>query len=304
MRGRRVLVTGAQGFIGRHLVPLLNSVGAEVTTASRGDHDESGTEHVRVDLTDPVACGRAVAAARPEVIYHLAGTRERTRELDVLRDVLETNLFATVNLFSAAAKLPALHTVVVLGTSEEYGAGVPAFREDMRERPVSAYSFSKVCSTHLAQFAHRVHGIPCVVLRPSVVYGPGQAQDMFLPALIRTLVAGRPFMMTPGQQTRDFIYVSDVVDALARASTCTDGQILNVGSGTSSAIADVAIKVGSLLQRPHLVRLGALDYRVSEVMDHCLDNSLARRVLDWAPRVPLDVGLAMTISAYSEDIAS
>lgn len=302
--GRRVLVTGARGFIGGHLVPLLNNLGAEVTTASRGEHDHSGTQHVRVDLTDPAACERAVSAARPEIIFHLAATRERTRNLDLLRDVLDTNLFATVNLFTAAAKLPALQTVVVLGSSEEYGGIVPAFREDMREEPVSAYSLSKVCSTHLAQFVHRVHGVPCVVLRPSVVYGPGQAPDMFLPALIRSIAAGRPFMMTPGQQTRDFIYVSDVVDALTKASACTDGQILNVGSGESATMADVAGKVGSLLRREHLVQLGALDYRAQEVMDHCLDNSRVRRILDWAPRVSLEAGLAMTISAYSEDVLS
>ena len=304
VRGRRVLVTGAPGFIGGHLVPLLKNLGATVTTASLFEEGHPDLRHICVDLRDPVACDRAVAAAEPEIVYHLAATRERARELGRLRDVLDTNLLATVNLFTAVATLPALLTVVVVGTSEEYGPGVTPFREDAREEPLSAYSFSKVCCTYLAQFVHRVHAIPCVAVRPGVVYGPGQAEDMFLPALIRTIAAGRPFMMTPGQQTRDFIYVSDVVEALARAAACTDGQILNVGSGVSTAIADVAMKVGRLLDRQHLVRIGALEYRVPEVMAHRLDNSLARRVLDWTPRVSLDAGLAVTIPAYLQDVVS
>jgi UDP-glucose 4-epimerase len=304
LRGRRVLVTGSKGFIGGHLVPLLASLGAEVTTADLTDDSRPGAVHVCLDLTDPERCSQCVAAARPEIVYHLAATRERTRELGRLRDVLDTNLLATLNLLMAAAELPALQTVVLLGSSEEYGSSQAAFREDMREGPVSAYSFSKVCSTYLAQYLHRVHGLPCVVLRPGLVYGPGQDQGMFLPALIRSVAAGRPFLMTPGQQTRDFIHVSDVVEAIARASACTDGQVLNVGSGVATPIADVAMTVGRLLGRQHLVRVGALEYRTAEVMDHRLDTSLARRVLDWAPLVPLERGLEMTIAAYSEDVAS
>lgn len=293
-------MTGARGFIGGHLVPLLVTAGAEVATASRAAACYPGLRHFSVDLRDQAACERTIADARPEIIYHLAATRERTRDVSLLRSVFDTNFFATVNLFNAATKTAGLQTIVVLGTSEEYGENVPAFVEDMREAPVSVYSLSKVCSTHLAQFMHRVHKVPCVIVRPSVAYGPSQDPDMFLPELIRTIAADRVFRMTRGQQTRDFIYVSDLVDALARASALVDGQVLNVASGIPTPIAEVAMKVGRLMRREHLVHIGALEYRVAEVMSHFLDNALASRLLDWTPRVALDDGLARMVRAHLE----
>jgi UDP-glucose 4-epimerase len=298
-------MTGGGGFIGGHLIPALVGCGAEVATASRAATGRSGTQHFSVDLCDPAECQRVVAAARPDVIYHLAAVRERTPDVRALRDAMETNFFATAHVLIAAATVPGLETVVVLGTGEEYGGDhASACTEAMREAPVSIYSLSKVCSTHLAQFMSRVHHVPCVVVRASVVYGPGQADDMFLPALVGAIAGGRPFKMTLGEQTRDFIYITDLIDALVRVSRCKDGQIVNIGSGVATSIAEVARKVGRLLGREHLVQVGALAYRQAEVMNSTIDNALASRLLGWRPRVSLDDGLAWTVQAYVEAASS
>ncbi|MCX6545104.1 MAG: NAD-dependent epimerase/dehydratase family protein [Acidobacteria bacterium] len=297
--GRRVLVTGAPGFIGSHLVPALVDAGARVTTASLVAETEAGASHVTVDLRDAGACDRLLEALQPEFIYHLAASRDRTADLAALRSISETNLFVTANLFGAASNVSALRTIVVLGTAEEYGDNVPPYTETIREAPISIYSLSKVFSTHVAQFMNRVHHVPCVVIRPSVVYGPGQARDMFLPALIGTIAAGRPFEMTRGEQTRDFIFVSDLIDALTRASVCRSGELLNISSGVPIRIVDLALKVGRLLGREDLIRVGALDYRPADMMDYAVDSTLARQTLSWAPRVSIDAGLAMTVPAYS-----
>lgn len=305
LRNRRVLVTGGRGFIGHHLVPALINCGADVVTASRAVEGNAGMTHFSVDLRDASECERVLAAARPEIIYHLAASRHRTPDIRWLREAVETNLFATVNVFSAAAKMLALQTVVVLGTGEEYGTeNAPAFTEAMRETPISVYSLSKLYSTQFVQFMNRVHQVPCVVLRVSLAYGPGQDEDMFLPALIRTVAANQSFKMTAGEQTRDFIYVSDVVDALLRASKCSTGQVLNIGSGLPMSIAEVAKRAASLLNREHLIDLGALEYRTSEIMASFVDNSNARRVLGWKPRVPLEEGLEITVRAYLDSARS
>jgi len=122
---------------------------------------------------------------------------------------------------------------------------------------------------------------------------------MFLPALIMALAAGESFPMTRGEQTRDFIYVADVVDALLRSAKCREGQLLNIGSGTPVALAEVARKVGELMKRTHLIQLGALEYRPAEIMSYFVDHSLARQILGWLPRVSLDEGLANTVREYS-----
>lgn len=295
---QRILVTGGLGFVGRHLVARLAQRGAEVITASRSRAHSSAIRHEGLDLRDAASCDRVVAAVQPHIIYHLAGTKSRSDDISLLREAYETNVFGPANLFMSAARQPALKTIVVIGSSEEYGRTESTNTEQTREAPISVYSLVKTSLTHVAQFLNRVYGIPCVIIRPTVVYGPGQPADMFIPALIQALIQGRIFPMTAGEQTRDFVYVSDVVDALERAAACHEGELLNVGSGVETRIVDLARQVGQMLGRGDLAHVGALEYRNAEVMRHRIDISRAAGKLGWRPRVSLDEGLLLTIAAY------
>jgi UDP-glucose 4-epimerase len=168
----------------------------------------------------------------------------------------------------------------------------------MREAPVSAYSFSKQCATHLSQMMHASFGLPVVVVRPSLAYGPGQHSDMFLPALIDSLLRGAPFAMTRGEQTRDYVYVGDLVEALLRAGVGPgiDGEIINIGSGQATRIADLVQRVEALLDAPGLVQLGVLDYRTGEAMAYSFDVGKAHSALGWLPQTSIDDGLRSTIA--------
>ena len=170
----------------------------------------------------------------------------------------------------------------------------------MRELPVNAYSQSKQSLTHLCEVLHHLHGLPVVILRPSIAYGPGQSTDMFLPALIRALLTDTPFAMTAGGQTRDFVYVSDVVDAMLLAATRAGvaGEILNIGSGQPVTIATLAQKVAAIIGKPELLQIGKLPYRQGEVMSYSVDAGKACALLGWAPQVGLDEGLAATIDSF------
>jgi nucleoside-diphosphate-sugar epimerase len=153
--------------------------------------------------------------------------------------------------------------------------------------------------TRLLETMARVDGLKATVLRPSVAYGPGQAPDMLVSALVAALVAGQEMPMTAGEQTRDFVYVDDVVDALVRAAG-TDaavGRIINVGSGVPVRIRDVAQLAEDLTGAQGLVKLGALPYRPGEQMDYSLDVSLARELLGWTPSTSMKDGLRRTIDA-------
>lgn len=303
LKGARVLVTGASGFIGRHLLASLTSIGANISSLQRGDMPRTPlAKAYSGDLRDAAFVKRAVRESAPEVIFHLAAFKQRSAHIDAFVDALETNVIGSLHLFAAAASLPSLKSIVVVGTAEEYGRNAAPFRETIRELPVSAYSYSKQSLSQLCEVLHHLHGLPTVVLRPTVAYGPGQSSDMFLPALIQSLLADTPFPMTAGGQTRDFVYVSDVVDAMLLAATNAGaaGQILNIGGGQPITIAALAHKVAALTAKPGLLQAGKLPYRQSEVMSYSVDIAKARALLGWSPRVGLDAGLAATIKYFRQ----
>ena len=125
---------------------------------------------------------------------------------------------------------------------------------------------------------------------------------MFLPALIKTLLANKEFPMTYGRQTRDFIYVTDLISAILLASVTPQaaGKVINIGSGSPVAIGEVAAKVARLLGKEDLIRIGALDYRHGEAMEYYVDTNKARLTLDWAASVSFDEGLRRTVEYYQK----
>ena len=305
LQDARAFVTGASGFIGQHLLAALAAGGAAIS-ALQHTH-AAGTykvdSHVG-DLRDAAFVKRAVQASAPDFIFHLAAFKQRSARIEDFSSALETNVLGSLNLLAAAAALPRLKAIVVMGTAEEYGHNTAPFFETMREQPVSAYSQSKQSLTHLCEVLHHLHGLPVVVLRPTIAYGPGQSTDMFLPALIRSLLTDIPFPMTAGEQTRDFVYVSDVVDAMLLAATRANvaGEILNVGSGRPVTIAAIAHKVAAITGKPELLQFGKLPYRPGEVMAYSVDPAKTRALLGWSPRIDLEQGLASTIDHFRQHV--
>lgn len=302
-RGKRVLVTGATGFVGHHLLDALGDMAAEVAVVAREVYGSSKVQRVFAgDIRDQGFVRQAIQDWTPNFIFHLAGVRDRVLTREAFGQAIETNLIGSLNLLFATLDISSLERIVILGTAEEYGGNEAPFVESMREAPVSAYSFSKQCATHLSHLMHCSFGLPVVILRPSVAYGPAQRSDMFLSALIQTLLRGEEFPMTLGEQTRDYIYVTDLVDALLRAGYCPgiEGEIINIGSGEPIQIAQLVSRIESLLGCTDLVRRGALAYRTGEPMAYWLDISKAKRLLKWMPQTSLDEGLKSTICWYQD----
>src|SRR5262249_8963765 len=157
---------------------------------------------------------RAMSAARPGILFHLAGVttgRKPGDEFEQVGRALEANLKGTLNLLEAVGRgnVP-IERIVATGGLEEYGAGVSPYEEAQREAPVSPYSASQTATTHFLQMLHRRLRLPVVILRPALVYGPAQAVDFLVPALIVRCLEGGDFEMTAGQQRRDLLYVEDL----------------------------------------------------------------------------------------------
>jgi UDP-glucose 4-epimerase len=297
------MVTGGSGFIGRKLCAGLISLEAQVFNLDMNQPrsgENSGAEYLPVDLTEKEQIIDAINQIKPEIVFHLAADISRAGDFQVLYRIVDTNLMATMNLLSGLAQTDSLQSVIIAGTAEEYGINEAPFREAIRENPVSPYSYSKVCQSHLCTLAYKLYGVPVTVLRASLAYGPGQGEVMFIPSLIKALLRDEPFPMTTGEQLRDFIYIDDLVEAYVTAgsSGVVAGEILNIGLGKSYKIKDIAMKIGRLLGKEHLILTGKMGYRNLEVMDYRVDISKARKVLSWAPKVDIDRGLQLTVEGF------
>lgn len=300
-RDKKILLTGASGFIGRQLIAALAGGGASLTAIVRRPcrFDVSVDQRLG-ELNDLDFLRNCVRRADPDMVFHLAAFKERLTGFHDFAEAITVNVLGALHVFDALQNATSLERVIVLGTAEEYGANPVPFLEGTRESPVNAYSYSKVCSTFLCEVLHRLGRLPAVVIRPSVAYGPGQAATMFLPALIQSLIEKKPFKMTHGKQTRDFIYVSDLVEALAMAG-CEKGVVgetINIGSGSSISIGALALKVQEMMGVTGFVDVGALDYRQGDVMEYSVDIRKAKELMGWGPRVCLEDGLRRTVAYY------
>lgn len=305
LKGVPVLVTGAAGFIGSHLTRRLLSEGARVSAVIEPGVSVPRIQDIlsrisvrEMDLGDSQAVQEAVREVRPRKIFHLAARTNVARGFSQVDASLD-NIRLSLNLIRTLEN-GVCDAFVCTGTCEEYGDNAAPFREDQIPRPVSPYSASKAAITLYCQMFHKTQGLPIVVLRPFLTYGPHEDPSRFISTAIVATLTGRELPMTGGEQTREFNYVSDIVDGFVRAS-CSPGaigEIINIGNGIEYTLKEVVERISSIAGRPVTARFGALPYRPGETWHFYGDNAKAKKLLGWAPRVDLDTGLRTTLEWY------
>jgi nucleoside-diphosphate-sugar epimerase len=298
---RKALITGASGFIARHLAPALVALGCEPVLLSRAPERERGGDGggPRWLETDPKDASRLEAILRdeaPDVVFHLAGTRGRGARSPFLT-CAEANLCDTLRLLEGARHAAPAARVLLAGSAEEYGDQPGAQVETLPLQPTTPYGLSKAAATRFAQAMHAQAGSPVVTLRLFTVYGPGQPRDMFVAEAVDCAVRDLPFRMSRGEQRRDLVFVRDVVDALVAAASAPgiDGTVINVGSGQAHRLRDVAHRIWELSDSRAPLLVGAREAGPSECADTWADVARARDLLGWQPRFTLERGLEETI---------
>lgn len=305
---KKILITGGNGFIGSHLARKLVNLNANVSIIARNNNIEKIKDikdkigFFNIDLTDRGNLNKSIKKIQPEIIFHLASEVNISRDISLLRKSIENNLVGTVNLISSLTENGIRYdSFINTGTCEEYGNGKVPFKEDQSPIPMSPYSASKVASTYYCKMLYKVHNLPIVTLRPFLTYGPMQTNTkMFIPSLIFSCLDNRDFRMTGGEQTRDFIYIEDVVDAYLRAaiSKSVIGNIINIGSGKEYRVFDVAKKIVNITGSK--IKLDtSLPYRAGETMHFYCSNKKAKDLLKWTPTTGLEEGLKKTVGWYS-----
>jgi UDP-glucose 4-epimerase len=306
------MVTGGAGFIGSHLVDALLARGDEVlvlddlSSGRRENLEEAfgrDAELREADVTDAAAIRNAFADGRPELVFHLAA------QIDVRRSVtdpvfdLGVNVGGTINLLDAAVSNQARRVVFISTGGAIYGEGegreLP-LAEDAECRPDAPYGQSKFAAEGYLSLYGRLHGLSGVSLRLGNVYGPRQDPhgEAGVVAIFSDLLlgGGTPRVFGDGEQTRDYIYVEDVVAACLAASGSTAGGAFNVGTGVETSVLELGRRMAAICDREFEPEMAPA--RVGEVQRISIDSRRAGEELGWTPAVELDQGLALTVDSF------
>jgi nucleoside-diphosphate-sugar epimerase len=292
LAGSRVLVTGASGLIGSHLLSVMD---ADVVALSRSQRPDAGRVRWRVcDIERSGAIAKIVTSERPDVVIHLAGAVRGDRSLDAVGPTLRANLVATVELLEAAVATGCRRIVLSGSLMEEPASG------QAQAVPPSPYGASRWASSAYGRMFHALFDAPVTILRPSYAYGPGQERTKLIPYVITSLLAGESPRLSSGEREIDWIYAEDVARAYAAAATRpgVDGLTLDVGSGVRARVGEVVQTimelVGPTAGRPDI---GAVPVRRME-QDVVPDVDAAAAALGWRAITPLEEGLRRTVASY------
>lgn len=307
----RAVVTGAAGFIGSTLVDRLLAAGHTVLgidnlsngreanldqAASRG-----GFELVRADIVDADLVA-LLSAARPEVVFHLAAQIDVRRSVEDPEFDADVNVVGTVRLAEAARRAGVRKVVHTSSGGAIYGVPrVYPTSEAAPPEPASPYAASKLAGEIYLNSFRRLYGLDCSHIAPSNVYGPRQdphGEAGVVAIFVKAMLAGRPtHVYGDGSNTRDYVYVDDVVDAFVRAAGDEGGGCrFNVGTGVETSDRALHTAVAHAVGAPDAP--GFAPARLGDLARSCLDAGRAGAVLGWQPQVSLAEGLARTVGYF------
>lgn len=302
----RVLLTGATGFVGAHVLQRLVAAELPVAIVVRAQSDRWRIQHLRTkvveivgDVRYPDQMADAIMAFAPDTAIHLAwsGVGNRYR-----------NDFSQIddNLYGSLALLRLVHaagcrTWIALGSQAEYGPLNARIDELAPTQPTTLYGTAKLCASMLSERLCEQFAMRFAWLRLFSSYGPMDDPNWMIPYLTLRLLRGERPDLTEGIQRWDYMYVTDVAEAIFRvAITSQASGVFNLGSGEAYTIRSIAERIRDLIDPSLSMAFGAIPYRPDQVMHLQADIGRLRQVAGWSPNVALADGLARTVEWYRE----
>lgn len=313
-KNKRVLVTGADGFMGSHLTERLISYGAHVSIFIRGN-STTGTNILKLKniphlipklssiITGDIGSQDAIdliKKTKPQIVFHLAAEAYVNKSFTQPREVIRTNVDGTLNVLHAfldenMKPVEGIDCIVCTSSSEIYGHYDEPISETFEFNPSSPYGASKAAADRLAYAYYNTYGLPIAIIRPFNTYGPRHTYDA-PPKFISLALENKDLTIYgDGNQTRDLTYISDMIDAFLTMGSHPKalGQAVNFGTGKDTAILDLAKKVITLSGSNS--KIAYLPPRLSEVRRLCCNPSKAEHLFGWRAKIAIDEGLKNSI---------
>lgn len=300
LKNKRILVSGANGFVGKHLITRLIKENAEIYALDKSKNKIDNVNYYSVSLNDKKKINELIKRINPEIVFHLAAFPDKKPTAGVIEKTIETNIKGTVNLLEAVKEIKPIF--IHIGSYKEYGGNKVPFREDMELKPISPYGISKASAEMFCMFYNKIFNLPVILLRFPTIYGPAQNPDSLIPYVIISCLKKKDIKTTGGKQKRELIYIGDVIEGLIKAASAKEaiGEIINLGTGRETEIKEIVIRITQLMGNPVNVSF-TLPYKKNEIWRMVGSNEKAKDILNWGPSVSLEDGLKKTIEWYKKN---
>ena len=302
LKNQKVVIFGATGFVGAHLVRALLKSEANIVLAVRDSSNiksysdiRNRVEVIECDLLDEKSL-TFLTQVEPDYVYNLAarGVDDPNGEPSSMFQVNTYGSFTLLNKLKETRVKKFIH----VGTAYEYGCNINPIDEEALLGPKNHYAASKLAGSVYAQTFCKTDNLPMVLVRCFTAYGPGQGRTFFIPEVITSFLEGREVEVTSGKQIRDFLYIDDLITGLLLAAKGENGEVFNIGGGKGYSVKDVVMKIGDLLDENKKIKFGAIEHRTNEIWEMVADISKIKYKLGWVPQVSLEDGLHKTILFY------
>jgi nucleoside-diphosphate-sugar epimerase len=257
---------------------------------------EQSNSQFTVDITNFDETYKVIQKIKPDIVYHLAANISRNRDFTIYKEMATVNVQGTLNILKSLEGIDA--HFIFTSSSEIYGNNASPFHENQIPKPVSPYSLTKINAEMLVQTYSTNQSKKFTNLRVFNFYGESMPEGFFIPQMIQSLKKGEDFLMTKGEQVRDFLYVGDVVKALVLTAknTSSYGETMNVCSGKGTKLSQLAAAVNTSMKTKAKIVLGAIPYRDNEVWEMIGDNSKIKKITGFEPKISIDKGIEIVIN--------
>lgn len=307
---KKVLITGATGFIGANLVRRLLKEGFEVHITTRKSSNKWRIDDVlsdvvdhELDLSDAEAVKNLISRMKPDIIFNLAIYGGYPAQSDTQK-IIETNFIGAVNLIDACESID-YECFVQVGSSSEYGRKKEKMCESLLLEPINAYGVSKAAASLYTQYIAKEHDKPIVIVRPFSPFGYFEQPTRLIPTLIKNCLSNQDPELASPSSVRDFIFVDDLIDAfmlVIKNANNIKGEIFNIARGEQKSVEEVAKLVISLTNPDLNPKFGRALPRSYDSDIWIADISKAKNLLGWEPKTDMETGLRKTIEWFRENI--
>tara|TARA_B100000929_G_scaffold266111_1_gene233586 strand:- start:2262 stop:3254 length:993 start_codon:yes stop_codon:yes gene_type:complete len=305
-KNKKVLVTGGAGFIGSHLVKKLLQLNAKVTVVVKYNSiidcpriaevwDKINVVEADLRNTDSTL---QFKGSKFDYIFHLAAYNHVGDSFIHVHETINSNLLSTTNLLDHG---PNYKKFIHIGSSEIYGLQKKLpFRVEEMPQPMSPYAIGKYSSELYSILKSRQTGKKIICIRPFNTFGPFQSEKAIIPEIIIKCLLGKDIVTTPGQQTREFNYVSNIIEGLLIITLKINSSYkpINLGSNKPIQIKSLVKKIHKFTNSKSKLKIGKKKYRPNEIWKMQADNRFVIQKTNWRPQIKLDEGLQISINWY------
>jgi UDP-glucose 4-epimerase len=279
--GKRVLITGGGGYLGSMLANDLKIANIELFLTDKNFSskiremflDSNNINFLNADLTDYDQINDACKIANPDIIFHFGAILNRERDFKLYDTLYNINVKGTLNLLQALLPYNYSH-FIFSSSSEVYGSlNLSPFNENQIPLPSSPYSLTKLMAENLIKTFSELNIKPYTILRIFNFYGIDMPENFFISQLETALINNKPFEMTKGEQIRDFLEITELINIIIKLLNCSiNKEIINICSGKGVKINELAINIAKQQQKEHFLQIGSLPYRENEIWEMIGDN--------------------------------